>query len=122
MPYKLNRKVMLLFVKIFFERQNHIHFVHITFDGFDAVFFPSPNLRRYIIMCRDAFLFCPSSNSHIKSGIINKNNHIWIELFDVLLAEFYVRKYGSKVHQNLYKSHESQITIMLDQNSTSFFH
>src|SRR5690606_21885388 len=94
MPNILHRKMMFLFVKIFLERQNHIHVIDIAFNRFDTVFFPCPNLWRNIIMRVKTLLFCPFGNSHIESGIIDKNYRIWMELFDVFFTKFDVIENG----------------------------
>ena len=44
MTYKMNRKLMLLLIKVLFKGQDDIHLVYITLYGFDATFLPRPNL------------------------------------------------------------------------------
>src|SRR5690606_39987633 len=109
MSNKFHGEVVFCFVKIFLKRQNHIHFVHIAFDGFDAVFFPSPNLRRNIIMSRNSFLFCPSGNSHIKSWIVDENNDIRIEFLNIFLTNFY----RSEEHTSELQSRENLVCRLL---------
>ena len=48
----MDRVVMLLFEKVDFERKDGKKLIHIALDVLDAVFLPSPNLWRNVIINR----------------------------------------------------------------------
>src|SRR5699024_5096998 len=86
MTYKMYGKIMFFLIKLFFKRKDNIHFIHISFDGFNPIFFPRPNLWRNIIVSFKSFFLGPLGNSKIKPRIIYKNNNIGVKFENVFFT------------------------------------
>ena len=115
---------MVLFLKeIYLERQDGKKFIHISFDVFDAVFFPCPNLRRDVIIYGYAcFRLHKLGDIEVKTRVIHKYNHIRRPLHNVFFAESHVAEDGAQMKQHGDKAHVCQFFKMLYARSTNGSH
>ena len=113
---------LMFVIKIFLERKNHKHLIHIFFDGFYTTFFPRPKLRRNIINNLNSQFFRKLRNPKIKSWIINQNQNIGFIFQNVFFTKFDITQNGFQILNHFQKSHKSQITVMFDESSSLFLH
>ena len=112
-PHIMDRIVMLSFKELHFKRKNGEQLVHITLYILDAVFFPSPYLRRYIIIYGNLRLCVDKlGDIQIESRIIYQNDNIRIPGNDIFLATSHIGKDSTQMEQHRNKSHISQLLIM----------
>ena len=109
-------------IKRFFKRKNNEKAFHIATDLFHSIFFPCPNCRRDVIKDANAFFFCPFCNAHIEARIIDQQNRIRFERFDVLFAKLHVSQDSAQVHDNLHKTHKGQFSDMFRHGTTHSSH
>ena len=122
MTYKVHRIPMLAFIEILFKRQDYIHGIYVPFNGFDAVFFPSPYLWGDVIMSRNSSLFSPLGNAHIKTRVIYEDKHIGLKLCNISFAKVNIAENCSEIGYYLPKTHKGQIAVVLHELSSYSFH
>ena len=109
--------------KLHFERQDAEHPVHVATEILDTILFPSPYLRRDIIVDRQPqlrlYIF---GNLQIEPRIIDQDHHIGPVLPDFLLAGFHVVQDRTEIEQYGDKAHESHIPVMLHQRPSDCLH
>ena len=107
--------MVFLLKEINLEGQDGEHFVNITFDILDAIFFPCPYLGGYIIIDRylgiglDEFGYL-----QIKARIIDQDDHVGLPVENVLLTHFHIAHDSGKMKQDGNKTHIGQFLVMLD--------
>ena len=116
-------RILVFLEKIDLERQDRKQFIYIALDIFDAIFLPSPNLRRNIIADRYLrMLFDIFGYLQVKSRIINKDQHIRLPRFNILLAVIHVTENSTQVKQYGNKTHICQFTVMLYASTSHRLH
>src|SRR5574344_304305 len=112
--YFLNRRItnimawifMFILIKRYFKRKNGKHFVYIPLDVSNTIFFPCPNLRRYVIKNRYLrFVMNITSDVQIETRIINQNDHIRIPFNDIISTKCHILDDDIEMQQYRNKAH-----------------
>ena len=115
--------MVLSLVEIYFERQDGKQFGHIAPNGFDAPFFPRPNLRRDVIVGRNGRMPLQKlRNAEVKPRIIHQDNHIGMPSHNVAFALRHVAKNGAQMEQNGHETHIGQLAIVLHTCTANGLH
>src|SRR5690606_32319278 len=73
-------------------------------------------------MCWNLTFFCPSRNSHIKTGIVYKNNRIGFKSSNIFFTDFDVVQNGFQIQYYFNKTHKSQLTVMFYHSAANRLH
>ena len=107
-------RIMVTIEEINLERKYGKQLIYITTYILNAIFLPSPYLRRYIIIYRYlSMLFDVSGYLKIEPRIIYQYQHVRLPRFDVVLASVHIAEYSTQMQQYRDKAHVSQFAIML---------
>ena len=105
-PYVMDGIMMPIFEKRHFERQDGKELIDIAFNAFDAVFFPRPDLWRYVIIDGNASVGPKKlGDVEVETGLIDEYHHVGLPVDDVAFAHRHVLKDGSQVQQHRDKAH-----------------
>ena len=110
--------MVLLLEKVHLERKDGKEFVDIATDILDAILFPCPDLRGYIVIdgyfCLGFYIF---GNVEIKAGIIDKDDTIRMPHQDIQLAHPHILQNGWKMEQNGNEAHIGKFPIVFHQRA-----
>ena len=114
---------MLLLKIVFLKRKDGEHSVHVTTNGMNAVFLPSPYFRRNIVENRtDAFFLDIGCNLEIETGIVHKNHRIGLPSGNFLFATLHATQNGRKMKQNGNEAHVGKVSVVTKQFPAGSFH
>ena len=122
MTHIIHVPVPVLLIVFIFERQDHEQSIDALLHLFNPVGFPGPDLRRDVVNNFITGALGPLSDAQIETGIIDEDDHIGVERFDVGLTKSKIAQDGGKVAKHFEKSHEREIAKMLHQSSAFGLH
>ncbi len=122
-PHIMNGVMMLLLKERNLEWKDGEQLIHIAFNVFDTILFPSPNLRRDIVehryMSVTMHIF---GYLQIKARIIDKYHHIRVPRFDIFFTKRHIPKDSRQMQKHGNKAHICQFAVMLYQLTTFCSH